>query len=150
MTTGADILPGHTGICHRAPGFADPELERVVRMVETDYASRFLAQRTVFRVVPIVIDFRARVSPSSSGRASRFRRRMKDHVGEGVAVRLDTMKGYPGEAPEWLASAEADMIVRQRAASDVEWLTVRPLDMVASLLREQADVYLRELEPTRV
>lgn len=148
MATGLDVLPGHTGICHRAPSFEDPELERVAESIEREYASRFLAEGVMFRVVPIVIDFRER-SPGPDGRATRFRRRLKDHIGEGVAVRLDITSGYPGDAPRWLLEAQADMIVRQRAASEDEWMPVRPLDIVESLLRQQADAYLRELELDR-
>jgi hypothetical protein len=148
MTMGLDVLPGHTGICHRAPSFGDPEVERVAEGIEREYAPRFLAEGVMFRVVPIVIDFRARVA-GSEGRASRFRRRLKDHIGEGVAVRLDITSGYRGDAPQWLLEAQADMIVRQRAESDDEWMPVRPLDMVESLLREQANVYLKELELDR-
>ena len=149
MTNGLDVLPGHTGICHRSPSFGDPEIERVAELVEREYASRFLAEGVMFRIVPIVIDFRAR-TPSPQGRASRFRRRLKDHVGEGVAVRLDVTSGYRGDAPRWLLEAQADMIVRQRAESDDEWIPVRPLEMMESLLREQADVYLKEIELQRV
>jgi hypothetical protein len=142
MTTGLDVLPGHTGICHRAPGFSDPDLQRVARLVEQDFGRRFFEHQIVMRIVPIVIDFRAKAGSSGSARR---RRKTKDHVGEGVAMRLDTMSGYDGEAPNWLRDAEADMIVRQRVASEEGWLPVRPLEMVDSLLREQAEIYLREL-----
>ena len=149
MTNGLDVLPGHTGICHRSPAFGDPEIERVAEQVEREYASRFLAEGVMFRVVPIVIDFRAR-TPGPDGRASRFRRRLKDHIGEGVAVRLDVTSAHPGDAPRWLLEAQADMIVRQRALSDDEWMPVRPPEIVEALLREQADAYLKELELSRV
>ena len=65
-------------------------------------------------------------------------------------MRLDITSGYRGDVPRWLLEAQADMIVRQRAESDDEWMPVRPLDMVESLLREQADVYLKELSLSRV
>jgi hypothetical protein len=144
-----DILPGHTGTCHRALAFSDPELERIARRAEQDYAQRFLDHKVVLRIVPIVIDFRARVSDANR-RAARFGRKTKDHVGEGVAVRLDVTADFTGDAPELLRDAQADMIVRQRAASEREWIPVRPLEAVESLLREQAGAYLRELARTRV
>lgn len=140
----ADILPGHRGTCHRALDFSDDMYQEVAGRVERDYERRFLEHRAVLRIVPIAIHFRKKPSQADlRGRSGRFSRRL-NYVGEGVAVRVDPVVGAPDGAGQWWSEAEADMIVRQRLASEDGWTVLYTPNEVDRLLREQVESYLRQ------
>jgi hypothetical protein len=144
MTGTADILPGHSGVCHRSHGFFDERYEEAATRVERDYQHEFLRYGAVLRVVPITIEFQE-VEPGRGSRR-RFRpgRRGAARVGDGVAVRIDPSRGRDRPQWVWWQEAEADMIVRHRAKSDERWVVLHSAEQVEALLREQADVYLRQ------